>query len=67
MTSVLIALDEPFVQMGVRVTIENTDGFEVVGVAETVDQVVPTVAELARIYSFWTLTSNRRTTASSLS
>ncbi len=47
MTSVLIALDEPFVQMGVRVTIENTEGFEVAGVAEAADQIVPTVAELA--------------------
>jgi len=47
MTSVLIALEEPFVQMGVRVTIENTEGFEVVGVAEAVDQVESTVTELA--------------------
>ena len=46
MTSVLIALEEPFVQMGVRVTIENTEGFEVAGVAETADQVLSSVAEL---------------------
>jgi len=47
MTSVLIALEEPFVQMGVRVTIENTEGFDVAGFAETVEEVVPTVAETA--------------------
>ena len=47
MISVLVALEEPFVQMGVRVTIENTEGFEVTGLAETAEKVVPTVAALA--------------------
>ncbi len=65
MTSVLIALDEPFVQMGVRVTIENTEGFEVAGVAEAADKSYRRWPSWHRTYSIWTLTSNRWTTSSS--
>ena len=46
MTSVLIALEAPFVQVGVRVTIENTADFEVAGVVCNGDAVMESVAEL---------------------
>jgi DNA-binding NarL/FixJ family response regulator len=43
MTSVLIALDEPFVQIGVRVTVEQTPDFEVVGEVDERTDVIPAV------------------------
>ena len=46
MTSVLIALEAAFIQVGVRVTIENTADFEVAGVVSGGAAVMDSVAEL---------------------
>jgi len=46
MTSVLIALQEPFVRIGVEVTLEKSEDFEVAGQVENVSGVAAAVDEL---------------------